>query len=77
MEMKDASMKEIGKVMSLSEAAKYLHVSYTTVFRLVTDGELEAFRIKNIWRTSDLLCEEYVRKQLEAQAVICQSTEAK
>ncbi len=67
---------EIGNLISLSEAAKYLHVSYATAFRLVRDGELKAFRIKNIWRTSDVLCREYVRKQLDEQAVICHSTEA-
>lgn len=76
MDAKTNGLEEIGHLMSLSEAAKYLHVSYATVFRLVTDGELKAFRIKKTWRTSDILCEEYVRRQIDDQALICQSTES-
>ncbi len=67
--------EEIGQLLSLSEAAKYLHVSYATVFRLVQAGELPAFRISKVWRTSDVLCDEYIRKQICNQALICQSTE--
>ncbi|MCH4184492.1 MAG: helix-turn-helix domain-containing protein [Eggerthellaceae bacterium] len=50
MDAKKTGPEEIGHLMSFSEAAKYLHVSYATVFRLVTDGELKAFRIKKNWR---------------------------
>ena len=33
-----------GKVITLHEAAELLHTSYSTLYRLVLDGEFPAFR---------------------------------
>lgn len=66
-----------GKIMTLDEAAEYLNISYSTVYRLVIDGELSAFRIRNSWRTSTGACREFVTKRFEEQSVICQSGETK
>jgi len=66
-----------GKIMTLDEAAEYLNISYSTVYRLVIDGELRAFRIRNSWRTSTGACREFVTKRFEEQSVICQSGETK
>lgn len=77
MEDRECARTDIGRLMTLNEAAELLHVSYATVFRLVEAGELKAFRIKKIWRTSDVLCEEYISKQIKNQAIICKSTEAR
>lgn len=63
------------KIMTLDEAAEYLSTSYSTVYRLVVDGELKAFRLRNSWRTSTKACREYVQKRFEEQAVICRSGE--
>lgn len=57
------------RIMTLQEAADYLHTSYSTVYRLVKSGELDAFRLRNTWRTSSLACETYVRHQFAQQAV--------
>lgn len=59
------------KIMTLAEAAEFLHTSYSTVYRLVMDGELDAFRLRNAWRTSTAACEAYVRRQFAEQAMAC------
>jgi len=66
-----------GKIMTLDEAAEYLKTSYSTVYRLVVDGELRAFRIRNAWRTSTGACNEFVSKRFEEQSVICRAGETK
>ena len=66
-----------GKILTLDEAAEILNTSYSTVYRLVMDGELRAFRIRNSWRTSTGACSEFVTKRFEEQSVICRSGETK
>ena len=65
------------KILTLEEAAEYLNTSYSTVYRLVLDGELRAFRLRNSWRTSTGVCREFVRKRFEEQSVICRAGETK
>lgn len=65
------------KIMTLVQAAEFLETSCSTVYRLVTDGELRAFRLRNSWRTSTSACREYVDKRFEEQSVICRSGETK
>lgn len=60
---------EPARIMTLAEAAEYLHTSYSTVYRLVTDGQLDAFRLRNSWRTSTAACEAYVRRQFAEQSM--------
>ena len=64
-----------GRVLTLYEAAARLKTSYNTVYRLVCDGELPAFRLRSSWRTSDVACDEYVNKLMREQAATCQSIE--
>lgn len=64
------------KVITLAEAAEFLHTSYSTVYRLVVDGELDAFRLRNAWRTSTAACEAYVNRQFAEQAMSCKPTDA-
>lgn len=59
------------EIMTLFEAADYLHTSYSTVYRLVTEGELRAFKMRNSWRTSEAACEAYVSKRFAEQAATC------
>ena len=56
-----------GRVLTLYEAASRLKTSYNTVYRLVCDGELPAFRLRSSWRTSDVACDEYVNKLMREQ----------
>ena len=62
---------EIGRTITLKEAAQILGVSYSTVYRLVKSGELESFKIRNARRTSTTICEDYMRKQQKRQAALC------
>jgi excisionase family DNA binding protein len=63
----DARQRE-ASARILAEAAEYLHTSYSTVYRLVTEGSLDAFRPRNSWRTSTATCEAYVRRQFAEHA---------
>ena len=65
-----------GKILTLAEAAKYMHTSYSTVYRLVSDGELPAFRLRNAWRTSTAACDAYSKRQFEEQAKTTRRAEA-
>lgn len=56
------------KIMTLKEAAKYLHTSYSTVYRLVMEGELDAFRLRTGWRTSTAACEAFVKRRFADHA---------
>lgn len=75
--MKADDIHEEGEseVLTLDEAAKRLKTSYSTVYRLVVCGELEAFRLRNAWRTSTLACDRFVKRQFEEQAIACKSIE--
>ena len=65
------------KILTLAEAAEILHTSYSTVYRLVTDGELDAFRLRNSWRTSTAACDDYVNRQFAEQAIACRAADAR
>jgi len=60
------------RLISLAEAADILSVSYPTAVRLARSGELKAFKIRNSWRTSTVICEEYIRERFRAQELACQ-----
>ena len=61
------------RIISLAEAAKLLGVSYPTTVRLATEGELKAFRVRKVWRTSTAACEGYVRERFRAQEAACRA----
>lgn len=50
------------RVITLNDAAEMLCCSYSTVLRLVNDGDLRAFRVRGAWRTSTAACKEFVRR---------------
>ena len=61
------------RILTLAEAAEILHTSYSTVYRLVTAGELDAFRLRNSWRTSTAACDDYVSRQFAVNAISTRS----
>lgn len=63
------------RVITLDEAAEMLCCSYSTALRLVTDGELRAFRVRGAWRTSTAACEEFIERGFEDQERISKSVE--
>ena len=64
------------RIISLAEAAELLGVSYPTMVRLASEGELKAFRVRKVWRTSTAACEEYVRERFRAQEAACRARNA-
>ena len=66
---------EDGKVLTLDDAAKFLQTSYSTVYRLVIDGELEAFRLRYGWRTSEAACRMFMRKRFAERKATCKAIE--
>lgn len=64
-----------GRIISLSEAARRLGISYPTVRRLAVTGELKAFKIRNSWRTSTAALDAFVREQIELQDLARRSVE--
>ena len=68
--MNDSPFSRVGngKILTLAEAAKYMHTSYSTVYRLAVDGELSAFRLRNAWRTSTAACDAFIKRQFDEQA---------
>ena len=75
MENMTAAMGE-ARIISLAEAAKLLGVSYPTTVRLATDGELKAFRVRKVWRTSTTACEDYVNERFRAQEAACRARQS-
>ena len=59
------------RVITLNETSRILSVSYNTTLSLVQSGELNAFRIRNSWRTSTAACESYISEQFRIQATEC------
>jgi len=43
-------MPEPQKVLTVTELSDYLHVHRSTIYRLLKQGELPAFRIGSDWR---------------------------
>lgn len=76
-EKKHIETSNEGEILTLGQAAKYLNASASTVLRLVQDGELRAFRMRKVWRTSTEACDEFIKRSFDEQAVICKSIDAK
>jgi excisionase family DNA binding protein len=39
-----------GKIMTINEVASFLKLSKITIYKLIKNGELPAFRVGNSWR---------------------------
>jgi excisionase family DNA binding protein len=50
------------KLMTLEEVATYLSVNKFTVYRLIAQKELPAFKVGNQWRFRRRLIEEWLMK---------------
>lgn len=61
------------EVIDLAEASEKLHCSYSTTLRLVKSGDLEAFRIRDAWRTTVAACDKYIERAFVEQRLIVQS----
>jgi excisionase family DNA binding protein len=49
------------KLLSVAQVAEYLNVDKFTIYRLVTDGQIPAFKVGNQWRFKKNLIERWLR----------------
>ena len=52
------------QVLTLDEAAKYLKVAKPTLYRLLEDGKIPAFKVGNQWRFTNELIDKWLWDQL-------------
>ena len=50
------------QLLTLEQVAKYLNVDKFTVYRLISDRELPAFKVGNQWRFNKKLIENWLKK---------------
>jgi len=64
--MQDISTEPYIKIYDMKEVQEILHVKPTTLFRMVREGEIESFKIRNKKRmfTSQAV-DAYIQKQVE------------
>ena len=43
-------IKDNGKIMTINEVASFLKLSKITIYKLIKNGDLPAFRVGNSWR---------------------------
>jgi excisionase family DNA binding protein len=49
------------QLLSVAQVAEYLNVDKFTIYRLVTDGQIPAFKVGNQWRFKKNLIEQWLR----------------
>jgi excisionase family DNA binding protein len=49
------------QLLSVAQVAEYLNVDKFTIYRLVTDGQIPAFKVGNQWRFKKKLIEQWLR----------------
>lgn len=55
---------QTGEIITIREAAKLLHVSPSTAYRLADSGELKAFYLGKCRRTSTTACESLIMTKM-------------
>jgi len=49
------------QLLSVAQVAEYLNVDKFTIYRLVTNGQIPAFKVGNQWRFKKKLIERWLR----------------
>jgi excisionase family DNA binding protein len=52
------------QLLSVAQVAEYLNVDKFTIYRLVTNGQIPAFKVGNQWRFKKNLIERWLRDNL-------------
>ena len=50
------------QLLSVAQVAEYLNVDKFTIYRLVTDGQIPAFKVGNQWRFKRKMIENWLLK---------------
>jgi excisionase family DNA binding protein len=59
---------EVDMYLTLHEVAERLHISQSTLYRLVRSGQLPAIKLAAQWRVSEEALAEYVASLMEAKS---------
>ena len=57
--------RDYPRYLRIDQTAEYLNCSIRTVYRLISDGELEAFRLKSSLRITRDSINEYVTRKIK------------
>ncbi len=57
------------EILDIHEAAKYLRISSTRLYKMVQAGEVPAFKVAGMWRFSFASLREWVAKKEKEQAI--------
>jgi excisionase family DNA binding protein len=60
----------MAKVLTLEEVAEYLHVHPSTVYRLLKNRRIPAFRMGSDWRFNQESIEQWVKKLEDGQPAL-------
>ena len=55
--------EEIGEIFTLDEVAKYLKVGKRTIYRLVAEKKIPAFKVGGAWRFTRADIDQWIREQ--------------
>ena len=58
------------RILRPDEAASYLRVSSRTIYRLITDGHLPAFKVGHSLRIHSKAIEDYIEKQMDKHELV-------
>jgi len=53
------------EIMKFEEVMEYLNIGKNTLYRLLNNGEINAFKIGKVWKIPKESVEEYVEKKLK------------
>ncbi len=54
---------KIGEIFTLDEVAKYLKVGKRTIYRLVAEKKIPAFKVGGAWRFTRADIDQWIREQ--------------
>lgn len=53
------------EIMKFEEVMEYLNIGKNTLYKLLNNGEISAFKIGKVWKIPKKSVEEYIRNSLE------------
>lgn len=57
-------MKNNNEIMQIEEVMKYLDIGKNTLYGLLKNGEINAFKIGKVWKIPSKSVEDYINKSL-------------
>lgn len=55
------------EIMKFEEVMEFLNIGKNTLYRLLNNGEINAFRIGKVWKIPKKSVEEYINKKVNSK----------